>query len=63
MTFQIGDRVVTNNLEWATVVEMPDAQGWYRVAVDNGHPREMMNAPRLSHRHPFGDRDPNPKGA
>jgi hypothetical protein len=55
--FQLGDRVVTNNLDWATVVEMPDAQGWYRVRLDTGG-IDMMNAARLTRTHPFGDRDP-----
>jgi len=59
---QIGDRVVTNNLEWGIIesqCDWMDRSGipWFNVRLDNGR-REMQDASRMSKRHPFGDADP-----
>lgn len=59
----IGERVVTNNLEWGRIESVQpgserDPSGpWYDVRLDNGR-REMQNAPRMTRSHPFGDADP-----
>ena len=56
---KIGDRVVTNNLEWGVIESLdgmfPDP--WFNVRLDNGR-IELQNACRMSTRHPFGDPDP-----
>ena len=55
---QLGDRVVTNNLEWGTI-ESHDSgcPGWFIVRLDNGG-QELQDGPRMSKFHPFGDPDP-----
>ncbi len=56
---QIGDRVVTNNLDWG-VIESHDGNfpdPWFRVRLDKGG-LELQNACRMSRTHPFGDPDP-----
>ena len=58
---QIGDRVVTNNLEWGIIESLDTNVGdpvpWFVVRLDNGR-QELQDASRMSKRHPFGDRDP-----
>lgn len=58
---QIGDRVVTNNLEWGTIesrdVPVSDPVPWFKVRLDNGG-IELQDASRMARRHPFGDSDP-----
>jgi hypothetical protein len=59
---QIGDRVVTNNLDWGVIESGPDEQGWFMVRLDSGR-LEMQDGPRMSRFHPFGDPDPkSPEG-
>ena len=57
----IGDRVVTNNLEWGTIeavdTNVSDPVPWFRVRLDNGG-IELQDASRMSRSHPFGDPDP-----
>jgi hypothetical protein len=54
---QLGDRVVTNNLDWGNIESGPDEQGWFQVRLDKGG-IELQNATRMSRTHPFGDSDP-----
>ena len=57
----IGDRVVTNNLEWGVIeslnTNVSDPVPWFRVRLDNGG-IELQDASRMSRVHPFGDPDP-----
>lgn len=36
MTSRKGDRVFTNNFEFATVIDEPGSNGWFRVETDDG---------------------------
>lgn len=65
----IGDRVVTNNLEWGVIESINDSLAcpagvasriestWFNVRLDSGR-IELQDASRMSRIHPFGDKDP-----
>lgn len=59
---RIGDRVVTNEAKWGTVVSVaseatPHEPTWWNVEYDDGH-TVMQDMSRMTTNHPFGDPDP-----